>query len=62
MLAEGAGAALAGNAIDEASIGAAQSALKDDLDPFDDMNSTAATKLHLARVMTERALKRIAGA
>ena len=62
MLAEGAGAALAGNPIDEASIGAAQSALQDDLDPFDDMNSTAATKLHLARVMTERALKRIAGA
>ncbi len=40
----------------DALAGAAQRALAGELDPTGDLYSTSATKLHLARVLTGRAL------
>ena len=56
-----AGAALEGREIDAAAVAAAQDALADDLDPSADLQASAATKLHLARVLTARVLKQLAG-
>jgi len=58
VLAAGAGAALAGRALDAAAIAAAQAALADDLDPPADMHGPPEMKRHLARVLTARALGR----
>jgi carbon-monoxide dehydrogenase medium subunit len=56
-----AGAAIEGRAIDEATIAAAQDALAGDLEPCADLHASAATKLHLARVLTARVLEELAG-
>jgi aerobic carbon-monoxide dehydrogenase medium subunit len=57
-LAMGAGAALAGRALDGASISAAQAALDADLDPPADLHGPPEMKRHLARVLVGRALSR----
>jgi aerobic carbon-monoxide dehydrogenase medium subunit len=51
-----AAAAVEGKACVPQTIAAAQAALGDDLDPSPDLHHAAATKLHLARVLTGRAL------
>lgn len=53
--------ALAGMAIDSASIKAAQAALSDDLDPADDVQMPGTIRLHLARVLLGRLLRRLGG-
>jgi carbon-monoxide dehydrogenase medium subunit len=55
-------AALEGRAIDQAAVAAAQDALAGDLDPAADLHAGAATKLHLARVLTARVVGQLAGA
>ncbi|MBP0463947.1 FAD binding domain-containing protein [Roseomonas sp. PWR1] len=57
-LAAGAGAALAGRALDGAAIAAAQAALDADLDPPADLHGPPEMKRHLARVLLGRALGR----
>ncbi|WP_198375375.1 hypothetical protein, partial [Neoroseomonas rubea] len=57
-LAVGAGAALAGRALDAAAIAAAQAALDADLDPPADLHGPPEMKRHLARVLVGRALGR----
>jgi carbon-monoxide dehydrogenase medium subunit len=54
--AERAAAAAEGKAYGPQTVAAAQAALGDDLDPSPDLYHSAATKLHLARVLTGRAL------
>ncbi len=61
MLASKAMAELEGKPYSTDTVGAAQRALAGELDPTDDLYSTAATKLHLARVLTGRALTALAG-
>jgi carbon-monoxide dehydrogenase medium subunit len=56
VLARTASASLSGLVIDDAAISASQSVLADDLDPHGDLHADAATKLHLARVLTGRVL------
>ncbi|PWS36765.1 molybdopterin dehydrogenase [Falsiroseomonas bella] len=53
-----AAAALEGRALGAESIAAAQAALAGDLDPPADLHGPPAMKLHLARVLTARALQR----
>jgi aerobic carbon-monoxide dehydrogenase medium subunit len=55
-LAPGAMAAIAGKPWSQASREAACAALADDLDPIDNTFGSPATKLHLQRVLTQRAL------
>jgi xanthine dehydrogenase small subunit len=55
-LAAGAMAAIAGKPWSQASREAACAALADDLDPIDNTFGSPATKLHLQRVLTQRAL------
>ena len=57
MLAEKASAVAEGKSVDDAMISAVQSALEKDLDPFDDLNSSAAVKMLYAKELTSRALK-----
>jgi carbon-monoxide dehydrogenase medium subunit len=59
-LARGAMAAMEGKRVAADSIAAAAKALAKDLDPAADLYSTGATKLHLARVLTGRALAALA--
>jgi aerobic carbon-monoxide dehydrogenase medium subunit len=54
-------AAIEGKGCTPDTIAAAQAALDEDLDPSADLYSSAATKLHLARVLTGRALAALAG-
>lgn len=56
VLARNAMAALEGQPLDEPAIRAAQQALDQDLQPAGDLQATAATKLHCARVLLGRAL------
>jgi aerobic carbon-monoxide dehydrogenase medium subunit len=58
--AHGAGAAIEGRAVDDSSIAAAKAALAGDLDPIGDLHASAATKLHLAGVLTGRVLRQLA--
>jgi carbon-monoxide dehydrogenase medium subunit len=58
--AHAAGAALEGRAVDGATVQAAQQALADDLEPVGDLQASAATKLHLAGVLTARVLRQLA--
>jgi carbon-monoxide dehydrogenase medium subunit len=58
VLARNAAAALAGRVPDDAAVAAAQAALAQDLDPPDDLHGPGAMKLHLARVLTGRAMSR----
>ena len=60
VLAKAAAAALEGKAYGAECVAAAQAALAHDLDPPPDLYSSAATKLHLARVLTGRALAALA--
>ncbi len=53
-LAEAAGACLVGAAISPETIAAAEAALAQDLEPHDDLQATAATRLSLARVLLRR--------
>lgn len=55
-----AAAAIEGKPIDTETIAAAQSALDDDLDPFDDVNCSAAMKRHLAKELTAQVLHQLA--
>jgi carbon-monoxide dehydrogenase medium subunit len=57
--AHAAGAAIEGAEINDASIAAAQKTLADDLEPVGDLHAGAATKLHLARVLTARVLRQL---
>jgi carbon-monoxide dehydrogenase medium subunit len=59
--ARAAGAVLEGQALDQATVRAAQDALAEDLEPIADLHASAATKLHLARVLTARALAQLVG-
>ena len=52
--------ALEGATLDDAAIALALKTLADDLEPFGDLTSNAATKRHLAGVLTQRALRRLA--
>ena len=61
VLGLGAGAELTGKPLGPEAIEAAAAALDDDLEPFDDLHSSAAMKLHLARELTRRVLTEIAG-
>jgi aerobic carbon-monoxide dehydrogenase medium subunit len=58
--AQAAGAALKGREVDAVSIAAATEALADDLEPIGDLHASAATKLHLAGVLTARVLRQLA--
>ena len=60
LLARKAMAALEGKPFGSASIGSAQAALGDDLDPPADLTTSREAKLHLARVLTGRALRALA--
>lgn len=60
MLARKAMAAVEGKRLSPPVIAASAQALADDLDPGGDIHSTAATKMHLARVLTGRALTALA--
>jgi len=59
-LASSAMAVLEGQAVSKSTVSAACDALSQDLDPSADLYTTAATKLHLARVITSRAITAIA--
>ncbi len=61
ILARNAMAAAEGKQPAAVTIAAAQAALAKDLDPIADLNGSAATKLHLARVLCGRALTALAG-
>ncbi|MEO1223710.1 MAG: xanthine dehydrogenase family protein subunit M [Pseudomonadota bacterium] len=56
VLAHSAASKLVGRALDDAAIAAAEDALDADLDPHGDLHADAATKRHLARVLTGRVL------
>jgi len=58
--AHAAGVAIEGSEVDEASVAAAQAALAADLEPVGDLHASAATKLHLAGVLTARVLRQLA--
>ena len=60
VLARGAMAAMEGKRAVADAIAAASEALSRDLDPAPDLYSSAATKMHLARVLTSRALVALA--
>ena len=60
-LASSAGGELTGKKLSPETIEAAAAALDGDLDPFDDLHSSAAMKLHLARELTRRVLHKMAG-
>jgi carbon-monoxide dehydrogenase medium subunit len=59
MLATGAAATLVGRPVTAATIAQAQAGLADDLEPQDDLQATAATRLHLARVLLQRAVREL---
>ena len=56
VVANAAAAAIEGKAPSDETFEAAAAALGDDLDPPSDLNADPATRLHLARVITRRAL------
>jgi len=62
ILARAAGAVLEGREVDRARLQAAQAALAEDLDPSADLQASAATKLHLAGVLTTRIVDQLVGA
>jgi carbon-monoxide dehydrogenase medium subunit len=49
-------AAIEGKPVDDKSILAAQSALEDDLEPFDDLHCSATLRMHYAKELTKRVL------
>jgi aerobic carbon-monoxide dehydrogenase medium subunit len=48
--------AMEGKSVDDESIFAAQSALEDDLEPFDDLHCSATLRMHYAKELTKRML------
>ena len=54
-------AVLEGREVDDATVRDAQEALAEDLEPTADVHASAATKLHLARVLTARVLRQLVG-
>ena len=60
ILAKSASAALNGQTNNDETVKKAQEALDADLDPMPDLNGPAEMKMHLARVLTKRALAEIA--
>lgn len=60
VLASAACDALNGNPLNDETIAAAQAALDADLDPMADLNGPSEMKMHLARVLTKRALTALA--
>ena len=58
-LASGAAAALVGKPVTETAIADAHTSLANDLSPPDDLQATAATRLHLARVLLARAVRQL---
>jgi carbon-monoxide dehydrogenase medium subunit len=60
VLAAAAGGAITGKPLAPETIEAAAASLDGDLEPFDDLHSSAAMKLHLARELTRRVLTKIA--
>lgn len=60
VLAQGAGAAIEGRPFSEETVVAAQRALERDLPAHGDLHASAGTRLHLARVLLGRVLRRIA--
>jgi aerobic carbon-monoxide dehydrogenase medium subunit len=56
QLAVAAATALSNQAVTEATLANAEAALADDLAPHDDLHASAATRLHLARVLMRRAV------
>ncbi len=60
ILASAASDALNGNPHNDNTVAAAQSALYADLDPMADLNGPPEMKMHLARVLTKRALNAFA--
>lgn len=61
VLAGHAADALAGRTVSSGATARACAALADDLDPQDDLQASAAMRLHLARVLLQRAMRRISG-
>ena len=57
VLAKNASEVAEGKSVDDAMLSAVQSALEKDLDPFDDLNCSAAVKMLYAKELTSRALK-----
>ena len=57
VLAKNASAVAEGKSVDDAMLSAVQSALEKDLDPFDDLNCSAAVKMLYAKELTSRTLK-----
>ncbi len=57
VLAKSGAAAAEGKSVGDEMISAVQSALEKDLDPFDDLNCSAAVKILYAKELTSRALK-----
>ena len=60
MLASAAADVLNGNPHNDETVAAAQAALDADLDPMSDLNGPPEMKMHLARVLTKRALTALA--
>jgi carbon-monoxide dehydrogenase medium subunit len=58
-LAANAAAQLTGQPVGDAAMREAQAALSDDLEPHDDLHASAATRLHLARVLLRRAVEEL---
>ena len=61
VLAKSGAAAAEGKSVGDEMISAVQSALEKDLDPFDDLNCSAAVKMLYAKELTSRALKALIG-
>ena len=59
VLAHAAAAAISGEALGETTLAAARQALDDDIEPFDDPQTSAATRRQLARTLLTRALQRL---
>lgn len=60
LLARNAASALEGKACSAAAVAGVQAVLGSDLAPVDDVNQTAATRMHLARVVTGRVIYELA--
>jgi aerobic carbon-monoxide dehydrogenase medium subunit len=59
ILAKRAAAPLQGRPVTEAAIAEAQGALAEELEPHDDLQASAATRIHLARVLLKRAVREL---
>jgi len=60
VLAHATGAAIEGREVDDSSVAAAKAALDAELEPIGDLHASAATKLHLAGVLTARVISQLA--